>query len=104
MHKRAREESANDAGDCDEVRGHCCPAPTAEENRQAAINMFPYPDPEKVHPCDECGKDVREVSRAAVANYCYRKAHEKQRPCDDTGSSDFIIVFGCCRLLCASFF
>lgn len=79
VHKRTREESENnDIGDCDEVRGHC-PA-TTMENRAAAINMLPNPDPTKAHPCDGCGKDMREVSRAVVANYCYYTAHEKQRP------------------------
>ena len=79
VHKRAREESGKDVGDCDEVRGHC-PAPTMEENMAAAISMLPDADPTKAHPCDGCGKDMREVSRAAVAKYCCYTAHEKQRP------------------------
>ena len=71
VQKRSRDESG-DVGDADEVRGHCRTLTT--ENREAAISMLPDPDPTKVHPCDGCGKDVREVSRAAVANYCYHSA------------------------------
>lgn len=68
VHKRVREESANDIGDCDEVRGHSCPAPTTNEIREVAINMLPGPDPTKDHPCDGCGNEVTGVSRAAVGN------------------------------------
>ena len=66
VQKRAREESG-DVGDTDEVRGHYR-TPTTKENREAAISMLPDPDPTKVHSCDGCGRDLREVSRAAVAN------------------------------------
>lgn len=92
VHKRAREESAHDVGDCDE-EVHC-PAPKMDENREAAISMLPGLDLTKDQPCHGCRKYLPRVSEAAVGKYWLQLLPQR------TGRQvSFVLFF----MLCAFF-